>query len=83
MSQEQYEALTLTEQEALDSTQEALEKDLDNTLSAMRRVQNEVRQALKALDRRVAEAAVLHHFESLHAQYASHEAVLLYLSELH
>lgn len=75
--------LSLAEREALEKTQQALDKELETTLRQIHQLEAEARQQVRQMDREVAETAVRHHFETLRALYQDHEEVLLYLEEVH
>ena len=58
-----------SEQAAVRSAIEELEKELEHTLRAIPRREKEQREALRGLDRETAEFAIRHHFDQVKAQF--------------
>jgi len=71
------------EQEALQATIETLEKDLEETLRAIPRMQKEQRQAVRDLDRETARAALAGPFDEARTPFAGLPAVLAHFEALH
>ena len=56
---------------------------LQGAMDAIYKMNQEVRDKLVAIDREVADSAILHHFEALQGEYKGEEELNLYLSEVH
>lgn len=75
--------LPLDEQREIEAQQKGLNTELETVLYDLRQLENEVRQEMKQIDRQVAKAAIVHHFEQLRTWYKGQAEVLLYLDEVH
>lgn len=83
MTPQQIQQLPAGEQQQLEQTRQALTAVLENTLDTLYALEQQARQQMKEIDREVAEAAVLHYFEALQADYRHDDEMLLYLDEVH
>ncbi len=82
MSAEQYDVLSMEQQNKLDQNQEFLEGMLEDLVKKTRLIRQNARDELKALDRAVAVQAIAPHTDAMGEAYAKHEEVLLYLGEV-
>ena len=75
--------LPLDQRQAMEKQHEILVGELHDILYQVHQLETEARNSTRQLDREVAAAAVLHHFESLRAQYQDEVEIRLYLDEVH
>lgn len=82
MPPELFQALSLEKQQEIREQQERLNDALGEVLDRLRQMDSGMRVEFKALNRRVADTAIDHHFNSLQKKYANHDEVMVYLSEM-
>jgi lon-related putative ATP-dependent protease len=82
MTQEQFEALSDAEKEALNERGQALQEALERTLRQVREIEEAARDRLANLDQEVAAATIRQPFERLATEYAPWPDVLGYLLDV-
>ena len=82
MTQEQFDALSDAEKEALNERGQALQEALERTLRQVREIEEAAHDRLANLDQEVAAATIRQPFERLAAEYATWPDVLAYLLDV-
>ena len=83
MTEEQYDEMSAEDRKKLNARRETLNDSLDEALRRVRELQQQSRVDMRALDRRVAEAAIAHHFTGMDEIYTTHETISRYLQAVH
>ncbi len=82
MTQEQFDALSDAEKEAITEHGQALQEALERTLRQVREIEEAARDRLANLDQEIATATIRSPFEPLAAEYAAWPDVLAYLADV-
>jgi lon-related putative ATP-dependent protease len=82
LSPEQFQQLPLEQQQTIMEHQETLDNRLDEVRRELRQLDNTLRADFRALDRRVADAAIEHHFVYWQGEYAAYAEIRQYLAAM-
>jgi len=82
LTQEQFDALSDAEKEAINERGQALQEELERTMRQVREITEAAQARLANIDREVAAATIRPMFEKLLAEYAEWPDVLAYLADV-